>query len=252
MKLREKLEISMRVTRGSKNGKFESLRQKLAHCETTKLSKKVEEMLYSKFKGNEATWYGTLMESTSRHDHQRYQSQQGHKLTTVRTGLMISSENPWLVTSQPTWWREFSPMGPGRVQEPIQCETLKKWRRYIQSKKRPQLLLSDSMSSILLWQAVMWFCSQNRERNTRWKEYGMVEHLASKTLTFLFPSTPARASMSMIPQGWCLWLKLHACKVSSCLQSTLFVFLWTYLLYSLTSSQGLKIRVWSFSSNPYD
>ena len=39
------------------------------------------------------------MESTSRQDYQRYQSQQGHKLTTVRTGLMISSENPWLATS---------------------------------------------------------------------------------------------------------------------------------------------------------
>ena len=67
--------------------------------ENNKRSKKVEEMLYSKFKGNKATRYGTLMESTSRRDYLKYQSQHGHKLTTVRTGLIISTENPWLAAS---------------------------------------------------------------------------------------------------------------------------------------------------------
>ena len=33
---------------------------------TTKRSKKVEEMLYSKFRGNQATMYGTNMEETTR------------------------------------------------------------------------------------------------------------------------------------------------------------------------------------------
>lgn len=63
---------------------------------TTLRSKRVEEMLYSKFRGNKATRYGTLMENTLREEYQRYKTQQGHKLTTVRTGLI---ENPWLAAS---------------------------------------------------------------------------------------------------------------------------------------------------------
>ena len=59
----------------------------------------MEEMLYSKFKGNKAIRYGTLMENTSRQKYQRYQTQKGHKLTTIRTGLKISMENLWLAAS---------------------------------------------------------------------------------------------------------------------------------------------------------
>jgi hypothetical protein len=37
---------------------------------------------------------------------------------------MASSESRW----PGTWWSELSSMGPGRVQEPIQCATLDNWR----------------------------------------------------------------------------------------------------------------------------
>ena len=66
---------------------------------TTKRSKKVEEMLYNKFRGSQATRYGTLMEDTSRIEYQTYQKEQGHTPRTIRTGLVISSENPWLAAS---------------------------------------------------------------------------------------------------------------------------------------------------------
>ena len=85
-------ERRVRIT-ASKAGKLAKMRT------TTSRSKKVEEMLYSKFKGNKATRYGTLMENTSRLEYRRYQTQKGHKLTTVRTGLKISMENPWLAAS---------------------------------------------------------------------------------------------------------------------------------------------------------
>ena len=77
----------------SKIGTFAKMRK------TTLRSKKVEEMLYRKFKGNKATKYGTVMESTSRQEYLQYHNQHGHKFTSVRTGLVISLENPWLAAS---------------------------------------------------------------------------------------------------------------------------------------------------------
>lgn len=62
---------------------------------TTKRSRKLEEFLYSKFQGNEATSYGTNMEETARQHYNTYQQQRGHPgLRTQKVGLVISTENP--------------------------------------------------------------------------------------------------------------------------------------------------------------
>ena len=66
----------------------------------TKRSKKVESMLYSKFRGNKATWYGNNKEQVSRDRYVNYQRQHGHpNLKTHTTGLVISHENPWIAAS---------------------------------------------------------------------------------------------------------------------------------------------------------
>ena len=66
---------------------------------TTKASKKVEAILYSTFKGSQATRYGTLMENTARREYKTYHEERGHSLTTIRTGLVISVDHPWLAAS---------------------------------------------------------------------------------------------------------------------------------------------------------
>ncbi len=67
---------------------------------TTKRSRKVEEILYSRFRGNEATRYGINMEETARQQYVTYQQQGGHPgLRTHRTGLVISVDTPWLAAS---------------------------------------------------------------------------------------------------------------------------------------------------------
>ena len=67
---------------------------------TAKRSRKVEEILYSKFKGNQATRYGTNMEDTARQQYVTYQNQKGRMgLGTHRVGLVISVDNPWLAAS---------------------------------------------------------------------------------------------------------------------------------------------------------
>ena len=67
---------------------------------TTKRSKKVEEILYSRFKGNRATEYGRSTEDTARHQYVAYQHQNGHVgLQTIQTGLVVSVDNPWLAAS---------------------------------------------------------------------------------------------------------------------------------------------------------
>ena len=60
---------------------------------------KEEEILYSCFKGSQATQYGTLMEETSRHEDKTYQERRGHSLTTIWTGLVISVNHSWLAAS---------------------------------------------------------------------------------------------------------------------------------------------------------
>ena len=67
---------------------------------TTKRSRKVQEILYSRFKGNQATLYGTNMENIARQQYVTYQNQKGHVgLGTHRVGLVISVDNPWLAAS---------------------------------------------------------------------------------------------------------------------------------------------------------
>ena len=57
-------------------------------------------MLYSRFKGSEATRYGSLMEEAARRQYVSCQQQRGHcNLKTVKTGLVISLDDPWLAAS---------------------------------------------------------------------------------------------------------------------------------------------------------
>ena len=66
----------------------------------TKRSTRVKNMLYSRFRGSEATRYGSLMEDVARQQYVCYQQQHGHcNLTTEKTGLVISPDNPWLAAS---------------------------------------------------------------------------------------------------------------------------------------------------------
>ena len=67
---------------------------------TTKRSKKVEEIVYSRFRGNRATHYGKSTEDIARHQYVAYQHQNGHAgLQAIRTGLVVSTDNPWLAAS---------------------------------------------------------------------------------------------------------------------------------------------------------
>ena len=67
---------------------------------TTKRSKKVEKLVYSRFKGNIATQYGTQMENVARECYTKFQQDNGHpNLTTIHTGLVISADHPWLAAS---------------------------------------------------------------------------------------------------------------------------------------------------------
>lgn len=67
---------------------------------TTKRSSKVQEMLYSTFKGNRATQYGITMEGKTSQQYATYQKQNGHvNLQTHKSGLVISVTNPWLAAS---------------------------------------------------------------------------------------------------------------------------------------------------------
>ena len=66
----------------------------------TKCSKKVQTLLYSTFKGNDATRYGLQMEDEARHRYKTYQQQKGHSgLEIYQTGLVICKDNPWLAAS---------------------------------------------------------------------------------------------------------------------------------------------------------
>ena len=67
---------------------------------TTKHSKKVELMLYHKFRRNEATRYGNRMERFTREKDLLFYQQNGNSALKVHgTGLVISTENPWLAAS---------------------------------------------------------------------------------------------------------------------------------------------------------
>ena len=57
---------------------------------TTKCSKKVEQLLYSKFRGNTATRFGISKEEQTREEYQKYMKENGHS---------VSIESPWLAAS---------------------------------------------------------------------------------------------------------------------------------------------------------
>ena len=64
---------------------------------TSKRSKKVKQLLYSTFRGNAATRYGSEKEDETRQKYITYMKQKGHSNLTVDVcGLFISLENPWL------------------------------------------------------------------------------------------------------------------------------------------------------------
>ena len=50
---------------------------------TTKASKKVEAILYSTFKGSQATRYGTLMENSVIREYKTCREERGHSLITI-------------------------------------------------------------------------------------------------------------------------------------------------------------------------
>ena len=66
----------------------------------TKRSKKVEALLYSRFKGNMATQYGRQREKNTREKYVSYQHSHGHpNLSTHTTGLVVLHLAPWLGAS---------------------------------------------------------------------------------------------------------------------------------------------------------
>ena len=95
---------------------------------TTKRSKKVEEFLYSKFRGNEATRYGTNMEEIARQQYITYQQPRGHPgLRTQQTGLVISLENPWLAASPDDRVQDpdaLQPLGIAEYKNPFSARDL--------------------------------------------------------------------------------------------------------------------------------
>lgn len=62
---------------------------------TTKRSKTVRDLLYSTFRGNEATRYGMEMERIAQQEYTTHQQQSGHSgLEVEKCGLSVSPENP--------------------------------------------------------------------------------------------------------------------------------------------------------------
>ncbi len=67
---------------------------------TTKRANKVKELLYSTFRGNNATRYGMEMEETARMEYAAHQQQ--NKCTGINVtdcGLFVSLDNPWLAAT---------------------------------------------------------------------------------------------------------------------------------------------------------
>ncbi len=67
--------------------------------EKTKRSNKVREMLYSTFRGTQATRYGSLMEATVKNQYIYYKERGGCNVTVSGSGLIVSSNNNWLAAS---------------------------------------------------------------------------------------------------------------------------------------------------------
>lgn len=87
------IERRLRLT-ASRVGGIAKMRQ------TTKKSQKVKEILYSSFRGNRATQYGSAMEDETRLQYIAHQQGNGHPgLLVDNCGLAISLTNPWLAAS---------------------------------------------------------------------------------------------------------------------------------------------------------
>jgi hypothetical protein len=98
---------------------------------TTKKSKKVENLLYSKFRGNAATRYGATMENQTKQEYQTYQQQHHHPgLKVANCGLFVSLDNPWLAATPDGVVNDFSdeiqPLGIIEIKNPhsIRSQTL--------------------------------------------------------------------------------------------------------------------------------
>ena len=61
--------------------------------QTTKRSSKVKDLLYSSFRGNQATRYGADMESITIQEYITHQRENGHP------GMYISEQNNWLAAT---------------------------------------------------------------------------------------------------------------------------------------------------------
>ncbi len=68
--------------------------------QSTKRSKKVQDLLYSSFRGNQATHYGSEKEETTRQQYMTHQRRNNHPdLTTEKCGLFISKYDNWLAAT---------------------------------------------------------------------------------------------------------------------------------------------------------
>ena len=66
----------------------------------TKRSKKVQQLLYSTFRGNKATFYGSEKEDITKQEYITYQRRNNHPDLAVKDcGLFISEENNWLAAT---------------------------------------------------------------------------------------------------------------------------------------------------------
>lgn len=80
---------------------------------STKRSKKVHELLYTRFKGSKATRYGISMEETTRQQYVTYLQKKGSAgFTTQDAGLVISVDTPWIAASP-----------DGRVMDPTAAQS---------------------------------------------------------------------------------------------------------------------------------
>lgn len=139
---------------------------------TTRKSKKVENLLYTKFRGNAATRSGSAMEDTAVQEYETYQQQHGHPDFKVdKCGLFISVNDPWLaappdgLVSDPNG-DASQPLGLVEIKNPFSArhqtlqEATQKSTFCLEQIKNTslfqlRLLLSSTNSAILYWKTVV-------------------------------------------------------------------------------------------------
>ena len=113
---------------------------------TTKRAKRVESLLYSKFRGNTATHYGQVMEDRAKLRYQTYQRQHGHPGLIVEScGLHVSVDKPWLAASPDDLVTNFD----GSIQEIFFLPEKEQGQWFINIANWTQLLLSNSNATLL-------------------------------------------------------------------------------------------------------